>query len=195
MDDLHAIHISGAIEQARDLVEKYVKPEIISLTEPKTGIEMLAAKLGDRIQPIPASTFDDYREHPLSRRGTAAMLSLDSLIDHVNRFKDLGSIIFADDNRDRPSITSVLDYHHAGEANLVAPRAGRHRSTFAFPLSDEWIAWAESNGPKKAMEMADFAAFLENRIIDVLYIIPGEDNLPEDLERLAQMSAPAPAAR
>jgi len=88
--------------------------------------------------------------------------------------------VFADDNREKPSITAVLDYHRVGAGG--DPRFGKHRSLFGFPLSDEWKAWNDSNATP--MSMADFAAFLENRIIDVLYVIPGEDSLPEDVQRL-----------
>lgn len=182
MNDLPEIHVSGAIEQARDLVEKYVKSEVVTLTDPRTGIDALFAKTGNDISVIPSTAFDSYRDQPVYRQGTASMLSLDSLIDHVNRFKDSGSVVFANDSRDTPSLTAVLDYHPGGAAADVDPRFGKHRSTFSFPLSDEWKAWAEGNA--QAMPMADFAAFLENRIIDVLYIIPGEDELPEDVRRL-----------
>jgi hypothetical protein len=131
--------------------------------------------------PLDPATFDAYRDEPRHRHGTATMLSLDSLIDHVNRFKDGGSAVFADDNRDKPSITAVLDYHHEGESADTMPRFGKHRSVFAFPLSDEWREWTSSNDEK--MDMPTFAAFLENRLPDVLYL-EFEDDMSEDLERL-----------
>src|SRR3546814_4822448 len=52
---------------------------------------------------------------------------------------------------------------------------------FAFPLSDEWNAWADMD--KKPMRMMDFAAFLEDRIVDVLDMIDDEDSLPEDMQK------------
>jgi uncharacterized protein YfdQ (DUF2303 family) len=107
------------------------------------------------------------------------MLSLDSLIDHVNRFKDADTVVFADDSRSAPSMTAVLDYHRAGASG--DPRFGKHRSLYAFPLSDEWKAWSKANA--EVMSMADFAAFLEERIIDVLFVEPGEE-LPEDVQRM-----------
>lgn len=58
---------------------------------------------------------------------------------------------------------------------------GKHRAVFPFPLSDEWKAWQEQD--KKPMSMIDFAAFLEDRIVDVLDMIPGEDSLPEDMQK------------
>src|SRR3546814_5344247 len=69
----------------------------------------------------------------------------------------------------------------AGGIDEAAPRHGAHRSMFAFPLSDEWNAWADMD--KKPMRMMDFAAFLEDRIVDVLDMIDDEDSLPEDMQK------------
>ncbi len=169
----------GLVSEARELVEAYIKPEYVELAEPNSGVKSLFVVSSDGAKPIPASAFDEYRANPLARLGTAHMLSLDSLIDHANRFKDGDSVLFANDDRNRPSLTAVLDYHRAGAD--ADPRFGRHRSTFAFPLSDEWQAWMEKNG--QSLSMAEFAEFLEDRVIDVLHLIPEEDELSEDLQK------------
>lgn len=179
MNDPALISADGLVGEVRDLVENYVKAEVVELTEPETGVKALAVRSGNTVSPLTPAIFDPYREEPRRRKGVATLLSIESLIEHVNRFKDGDTLIFADDDRTSPSITAVLDYHRAGQA---APRFGDHRSAFRFPLSDEWKAWGESNAVP--MTMVDFAAFLENRIIDVLYLIPGEDSLSEDLQRL-----------
>lgn len=177
-----AVEADGLIRDVRRLVEDYVQAEIVTIAEPVSGIEVAAVRRGNTIEPFGPGVFDAYRDEPLRRRGTAQMTSLDSLIDHVNRFKDGESAVFANDDRSAPSLTAVLDYHPGGGAASTSPRFGEHRSVFAFPLSDEWKAWNEKNA--EPMPMIDFAAFLENRIIDVLYVIPGEDSLPEDVQRL-----------
>jgi len=176
-----AVQTDGIVDEVRDLVETYVKAEVITIEEPETGVKALAIRSGNGVTAIAPSVFDAYREEPRHRHGTATMLSLDSLIDHVNRFKDGGSAVFADDNRDKPSITAVIDYHPSGEAADTPPRFGKHRSLFAFPLSDEWRAWTSSDDEK--MDMPTFAAFLENRLPDVLYV-ESEDDMSEDLNRL-----------
>jgi hypothetical protein len=172
----------GVVHAVRSLVEDYAKADVITVTEPETGVKALAVVAGARVSMLPTGLFEPFRDQPRFRDGTALMLSLDSLIDHINRFKDGGSAVFADDDRARPSLTAVLDYHPGGEAIDNSQRFGKHRSAFAFPLSDEWLAWNAKNA--EPMGMADFAEFLENRIIDVLFIIPGEDSLPEDVQRL-----------
>lgn len=180
----------GVVREARSLIEDYAKFEIRVVEEPATGTKALVAIGAGGVNPIASSVFDSYRERPLRLRGAATMLSLDSLIEHVNRFKDAESAIFADDNRAAPSLTAIYDYHErANDGDIATALADAtdiarnmlHRASFAFPLSDEWKAWMEQNG--KAMPMAEFAAFIEDRIIDVLHIIPEEDELPEELKK------------
>lgn len=170
---------NGIINQARALVEDYAAPVIEWIKEPVTGVEAPVVVGKDGVAKLPSSIFDDYRAAPVRRAGTATLTELDSLIAHVNRFKDQDSILFASDNRASPSITAVIDYHRAGAES--SPRFCGHRAKFAFPLSDEWKAWTAAN--KKAMRMIEFAAFLEDRIIDVL---EGGEELPEDMARFVK---------
>lgn len=174
-----AVDGDGLVGEVRDLVETYVKADVTTVEEPGTGVKALVIRAGNDVRALSPSLFDLYRDKPLHRAGTATMLALDSLIDHVNRFKDEDTVVFADDNRERPSLTAVLDYHRIGATS--DPRFGKHRSIYAFPLSDEWKAWNKADG--EAMGMVEFAAFLEERIIDVLYV-EDEDGLPEDVRRM-----------
>lgn len=170
---------TGVIDQARSLVEDYIRPEIETFKEPITGVEapIVLDKNGAHV--LPASMFDDYRTKPTRRKGTATLLDLSSLIAHVERFKDGDTVLFANDNRESPSLIAVLDYHKAGAD--ADPRFGQHRAKFSFPVSDEWKAWGSAN--KKPMSMVDFAAFLEDRIIDVL---DAPADLPEDMQRFVK---------
>lgn len=167
---------NGVIAEARTLVEAYIKPEMTTLKEPVTGVEAPVALTPSGPQRVPSSIFDEYRDKPTRRKGTATLLDLSSLIAHVERFKDTDTVLFANDDRSNPSLVAVLDYHRAGAA--ADPRFGEHRARFAFPLSDEWKAWSASN--KKPMSMIEFAAFLEDRIIDVL---DDTSDLPDDMKR------------
>lgn len=106
---------------------------------------------------------DEYLPAPERKKGAAMLTTLDSLIAHVNRFKDDESAVFAMDDRAAPSITAVLDYHKSGAGSA---RFGGHRANYTFPLSDEWKAWMGQNG--KAMGQGEFAEFMEDRIADVL---------------------------
>ncbi|MBN9321915.1 MAG: DUF2303 family protein, partial [Delftia acidovorans] len=167
------------IDSARDLVEAYGPVAITTVKDPLTGVDAVATIGRDGLTIVPAATFDSYRKAPVVRAGTARFTRIESLIEHIDRFKDKDSALFAVDNRLDPSITAVLDYHPAGADAL--PRFGKHRAVFDFPLSDEWKAWADHD--KKPMSMADFAAFLEDRIVDVIELIPGEDKPSEGLQK------------
>lgn len=155
--------IGNAIHRSLEVVEQYAKPIVVEFTDPLSGVVAPALVGKEGIKPVPASIFDEYLAAPRFRRGTATLTDLDSFIGHVNRFKSEESVVFANDDRARPGLAAVLDYHPAGSES--APAFGRHKSTFAFPLSDEWKAWQAHD--KEAMSLTDFAQFLEDRIVDV----------------------------
>lgn len=176
------LHVEGELlHQMRVLVEGYQRPLIMPIADPVTKTPALIAVGHEGVSVIPHSVFDGYLERPRHRTGTATLLTLDSLIDHANRFKDQGSIIFADNNRSAPSMTAVLDYHPEGPADDTLPRFGKHRGHYTFPLSEEWKAWKAADG--KVMKMAEFAEFLEERIVDVIGLIPDEDQVSEELQK------------
>lgn len=174
-------NVPGIVADVRSFIEDHIHPEIVTIVDPTSGVEALVEVVNDSVRTIDASVFNSYRTKPARRRGTAELTSLDSMITHVNRFKDDNSVLFACDDRTKPSIKAVLNYHCAGAIDAADPRFGDHVSMFRFPLSDEWKAWAATDG--KPLGMAEFAAFLEDRIIDVLDLIPGEDSLSEELQR------------
>jgi uncharacterized protein YfdQ (DUF2303 family) len=156
--------VGAILHEALRFVDTHgTKIGVTELTAPD-GTKALIVIDNDRAAPIPDSAFDHERERPRRRKGTALLLDLDSFIDHAKRFSDPESVVFADNNREHPSLTAVLDYHPEGSTS--APRWGEHRGKFAFPLSDEWQAWHEYSG--KQMDMVNFARFLEDHIVDVL---------------------------
>lgn len=111
--------------------------------------------------------------HPMQRRGTARLQSLDSLILWANRFKDADSALFADSAMARPSLTAIADYHqagaeglpHLGSTNPVLARHGHHRAVYDFPLSDEWKAWNAISG--KPLDKDEMGEFIEANAKDV----------------------------
>ena len=112
--------------------------------------------------------YDEYRLKPIARKGTARLGDLASLIDHINRFKDPDSVVFANTDRTSPAITAVLDYHRIGATG--EPRFGLHRSHYSFPVSDEWKAW--TGACSKELSQGAFAEFIEAHIVDVIEYSP-----------------------
>lgn len=183
-----AAGVGGVFEATREFIAENMKADLIEVTDPDTDITILAvADTSGQIRPLPADFYDSARDAPRFRRGTAAMTTLASFIAHVNRFGDDDTAVFADDRREAPKLTAVLDYHRAdnpiesGGSTIGQFRHGKHRTTFAFPLSDEWKAWQKAN--KVVMSMADFATFLEDRLAD---IAGAGDDYPEHVERLVE---------
>lgn len=104
---------------------------------------------------------DKHRQEPARRLGTASTTTLQSFIDLVDRHKDEGSAVFAKTAWPEPALTAVIDYHSLDGT----PRWGNHRIRYAFPVTDEFKVWIEKNG--KAMEQAEFAAFLEEHAAEL----------------------------
>lgn len=178
---IHEVGVNGSvIEQTARFVDAHLKPEVDIVDVPEPGDNQAVVILTRTgLEVVDPAEFDQWRTNPRFRGGTATLLSLDSFIAHVNRFGDHDTVVFGNNDRDRPTLTAVLDYHRADRFNEVGEaetpgrvvgeaRFGRHRSAFAFPLADEWLAWRKMD--KQVMKMSGFAAFLEDHIIDV---IPG----------------------
>ena len=178
--------VADLLHRMSEFTEDAVKAEPILLSDPHTGVEVAAIrKPNGEIVYIKQDTFDDVADNPRWRRGTATMTSLVSFIDHVKRFGDADSAVFAKDDRNNPSLLAVLDYHRKdADGERGEYRHGKHRIQFAFPVSDEWKAWLGSNGSENVMSMTDFAHFLEDNVLDVAEI---GDAVPESAERFVQM--------
>lgn len=123
-----------------------------------------------------------YRLRPQRRAGTARALTLQSLIDLVNRHKDADSAVFAETDWQAPSLQAVLDYHE----KKGTPRHLRHRIVYAFPLSEEWRAWCQYDG--KAMGQEDFAAFVEDRIAELA--APSQEDKEHEQRFQTKFAAP-----
>lgn len=110
---------------------------------------------------------DAFRLRPALRAGATILTDLASFIAWTKRHMDEGSMIFADDNLARPSLTAIIDFDAPGaEEPEKKARWGRHRATYAFPYSREWQEWTAAS--KTGMSAGDFAAFFERRIGDVM---------------------------
>jgi uncharacterized protein YfdQ (DUF2303 family) len=164
--------IQSALAYAK---EHCIEPKQLDITHPD-GTKATLLLRADGSTTEAAGLFAPFRSRPERRSGTATHTDLDSFIAHVDRFMDEDSAIFAVTDRSAPRLLAVLDYHRIGSGG--DPRFGCHRSSYAFPLSDEWEAWTGAN--KKAMSQRDFAEFMEGRIVD---IIPP----PETLSRAAKI--------
>lgn len=127
------------------------------------AIPVALVRQGESLQPMERvlQIHDERAEAPRRRKGTATFAELASFIDHVNRFKDESSVIFADvTNCD---LTAVLDYHLAGAKS--SPRWGQHRSVYASKLSPQWELWTQHDGQKMVQDV--FAQFIEDHMDDL----------------------------
>lgn len=111
---------------------------------------------------------EEWRVAPERRRGVAKVDTLHAFIDLTRRHQDAHSVLFAQTDWPAPSLTAVIDYHQTdGTA-----RFGQHRVHYAFPLTREFSAWVERDG--KPFGQAEFAAFVEENIMDLSLPLDGE---------------------
>jgi uncharacterized protein YfdQ (DUF2303 family) len=170
-----------------EFAERVTGSELREITHPDTGktIPVIELPKGRALHGL-KELLDQYADHPDRMKGTATLTTLASFIEHANRQKLAESVIFADDVSAQPSLTAVYDYHEAepgpeggelGLANFL-----QHRAVYSFPFSDEWKAWTALSG--KAMEMVDFAEFVEDRLVDVILPEEGQDSIKTFAARL-----------
>ncbi len=177
-DSINADTYKSVVAETKETL----KPTTMVLTgiPGHTDSQVIVLPEGMRIERT-APFLESRPSRPERYEGTAVLADLDSFIAHVLLYKDSNSRIFAKTDPKAPSLTAILDDHEAKWAtcydggvdtgNMVyqdesAPRFGVHRSHYAFPVSDEWTAWQNSNA--KSMTQVDFAAFLEDRALDLL---------------------------
>lgn len=161
-------------------VKRLAKHELITVKNGERSAEVLILPEGRRAHDI-KDHLDKYLTAPERRTGTANVTQLNSFIDHVNRFKDEDSAIFANNDMQNPSLTAIIDYHkktYGGD-----PRFCEHRTHYKFPLSKEFQAWLNADG--STFDQAEFAAFIEDRIADVMHpTADGEDEKLMELKTL-----------
>jgi len=140
---------------------KFAEVEVLELKRSEDGsAEVLAVPKGKTLHSA-KQFLDEYRSAPDRKRGTATLTTLKSFCDHVKRFADKDSALFANTDPRTPSLTAVLDYH---EGKNGSARFGQHRAVYSFPISDEWRAWTST----RPMPQADFAQFIEDHLHDVI---------------------------
>ena len=185
--------VGDLLATTRKFVEEHSYVEMGSVTGNNGRFAEVVRYPDGRFEFTSQNTLDNQSDRPRFRRGTATLTALDSFIAHVNRFGDNDSVVFACDDRNDPYVLAVLDYHRAdrlaseedeatGSTVHGEYRHGKHRSQFRFPLSEEWKAWHLTNGTK--MDMAGFAAFLEDNVLDIAEI----EKVPESASRFVEQN-------
>ena len=120
---------------------------------------------------------DARREFPRRAEGESTHETIASLIGHVQRTRDEGSVAWLATTDTSAALTVVYDYHEAQERRRVkgdgssyagedgVARWCKRTATHAFPLSKEWRAWRAVSG--KGLTQAEFAAFIEDHVAEI----------------------------
>lgn len=171
-----------------DQTPENIAQTVVKIMEQQGAVEVLTAETVARtlrdplLMTVPAGqqVMDFTRQlreaqsllKPFVRKGTAKLSTVNSLIEWANRFKGIGSVLYAQNDGNSPSLMCIADYHEAGAAVAdpefgdITARHCQHRAVHNFPLSRQWQEWMKISGqPQSGVEMG---IFLEDHILDVI---------------------------
>ncbi|MGH0001328.1 DUF2303 family protein [Pseudovibrio ascidiaceicola] len=172
---------ADAIQKIAEMAGQNKAPEIVTVQH-TTGKELsfLITRQdqgGMKLTDLSANlALFDLNPHRV--KGTSEHLTLESLIDHANRFSNNNSVLFADIRPQNLSIQCVLNYHDAlnqivkGDGEVIEanekplPQHSDHKGLYRFPLSDQWQVWNKASLDAKSQD--EFSFFLEDNITDVM---------------------------
>lgn len=160
MEDKNRTENDALIETVKALY--HPQDLLVDVRSIENNVPVLVLPDGLRRIPIPEQEIDEARGCPRRRKGTIVALSLEALIELVNRHKSDKTVVYVDQSG--PVFTAVLNDFPPGAVS--SPDFRDHRIHYQAALSAEWAAWiGRSNSP---MKQADFAAFLEEHVLDLL---------------------------
>jgi hypothetical protein len=141
-------------------VERLDKAELVSVARgTPDACAVLVAPTGKTVHDL-KPLLDKYLPRPERKKGTATLTTLLAFNAYTQRHMTGDSAVFVDDTeKSKPRIVAVFNAAHK------EPDHQDHRAVYAFPLSDEWVAWSKL---PEWFTQAEFAAFIEDRILDVM---------------------------
>jgi len=162
------------IAKLTSLIDTEVPVSIVTTDDGRTFVARRTDFALDNVTPKHAAKI----EQPKWVNQTVTVQRASSLRDYVTRFKNDGTLLFADIVNSK--IVGAIDYHrepqreNAPEAPTVAdneslsnpsPRLGTHNVVLQLKHSEEWARWLGKN--EKLMDQIEFADFLEENGMDV----------------------------
>ena len=182
------------VKEAIDKLVGLGAPTVLSTSVPiRSTVPIMAVPNGTTLQSV-KKFVSEFATKPDRRTGTDKMQDLQSLIEWTNRHADEGTVLFCDTTRTAPKMQSIVDYHLAVERGVeggisgdATARFGDFRALYEFPLSEQWKDWRAVDD--KPMDQADFAEFLEDRVLDLIAPDISTDSEGNEVKKLPQQVA------
>lgn len=154
------------VDALQEILTKQGATEILEIERGGSSTcSILAVREGTAVKLYSVKRYlDEYLISPERRKGTAVVQDLDSLIRLSMRYREESSVIFCNADRTRPELLTVLNYNEIGENG--EPRFGDHCVRYPFPITEQWEAWRKHD--RHWFDLADFAEFIEDRLLDVM---------------------------
>jgi uncharacterized protein YfdQ (DUF2303 family) len=137
-------------------------------------LALMAVPHGMRLVDMTAD-IDARQEGPRRVKGTEQAHTLQAFATLINRHKSVGTVVWANGATGaRPTLTAVIDYHHASEGTSgPEPAWCEHRVKYEFPFTDSFSSWLGA----KAFSQKEFLKFVRERARDI--VDPVDLDLPE----------------
>jgi hypothetical protein len=126
--------VGNAIKQALKQPKIYAARRW-SLQGPGFGVKAPIYTDRTGLHPIPATVFDEYLTGPSFRRAPPTSPTSTAFIEHANRFKSEASVVFANDSREKPSLTSCSTTIPPAPRAILRSASTAASSTFRSPTS------------------------------------------------------------
>jgi len=126
----------------------------------EAGLAKIVVPRGMQVVDIQGE-LDKRATAPRRCEGSVSVNTLEAFIALTSRHVSPETVIYVSDG-DRPALIAVLNDHGEG----AEPGWRDHRIVYQPALSEEWTAWAGSDG--KPLTQVQFAEHLEDRCLDVI---------------------------
>lgn len=171
----------GAAAVVRDLMKDYYRPVAASVEAEKSVESLVHLVLPEGMTSIDVTkSLQAMLPAPRFRVGGNVLATLDSFMAYVNNHKTEQTAIYFTKG-EAPKATAIFDHHAPG--GETGKGWCKDRAEYHFPVSREWMTWNGQSG--KPMDMPEFAAFLEDNVIDV--INPGFEDEGEWSEGIREL--------
>ena len=145
-------------------VQRAYEPRVIDIARGDADkAALLLTPAGMEVRAL-KSYLDAYLPKPARRAGTTTLHDLASFVAAVKRAKGEGTVVYLDANR--VIATAVFDHDLEGADGEATARWGGHRAVLTIGKSVAWSEWGRVHGT--SMSQADFAAFIDDRLADIL---------------------------
>lgn len=141
------------VQEIAQLADTAAIPTLVYGTDEDPHVSMVHLTNHHGVDELKIIDFEQYKPNPRRKKGTVQVFNVDSFVAYVKRHATDATEMFAKGEQ----VTAVLNHHSKDAAGW-----NDHRCVLTMQKTPAWTDWLAFT--EKYMELADFAAFLEEHI-------------------------------